>query len=244
MDNKGKGSIIFYCEHLDALEKLTNEQLGRLVRCLFKYVLGTLEESDVKNDIYIPFMFLKTQINIDKAKYEKRVEKAKKAIAARWEKHRKNTPSIHNVNVNGNVNVNDNVNDNEKATTTAAKASVDAFYFADGEVPSAPVVVAAVKDNFWKKDMTDQEIETFVAWFNYYMRDSRIPCVRRITEKRKFLIRAIWDEHNLDDLKKAFFNASQSSFLNGKTPNRFLATFEWIMQEKNFIRILEGNFNA
>lgn len=46
--------------------------------------------TDVKDNIYIAFKFLITQINIDKKKYEKRVEKNKKAAAARWETFKKN----------------------------------------------------------------------------------------------------------------------------------------------------------
>ena len=93
MDEISGLTFILYHEQIDALEDLSDEQLGRLIRCLDKYLFGTLKESEVDKDIRLVFKFMKTQINIDKKKYEKRVEKNKKAAAARWETFKKNAQS-------------------------------------------------------------------------------------------------------------------------------------------------------
>ena len=159
----------------------------------------------------------------------------------------KHTQAMHNDNGDDNDNVDDNVNVdvnvdadgdadvNENVAAAAASKNTD------GEPSVSAAAPAAEKE--WKKDMTEQEMENFVAWFNHYMKESKIPCVRNITQKRRRLMREIWDNHNLSDLKRAFYQASQSSFLNNRTKRHFLANFDWIMQPENFDRILEGNFN-
>ena len=80
MDEISGLTFILYHEQIDALEDLSDEQLGRLIRCLDKYLFGTLKESEVDKDIRLVFKFMKTQINIDKKKYEKRVEKIKRRL--------------------------------------------------------------------------------------------------------------------------------------------------------------------
>ena len=37
-------------------------------------------------------------------------------------------------------------------------------------------------------------------------------------------------------------SASQTSFLNGKGKNKFVASFDWLLKEKNFVNVYEGKF--
>lgn len=245
MDSKGKNTFILYTEQWEALKCLTDAQLGKLFRCLYNLMLGTLQMSDVTDDIRVAFMFLKTQINIDKIKYEKRVESSKKAAEIRWTKIKNMRPHAtaydrmpnDNVYDNDNGNVDVNVNENDNAAALAACDS------ADGKPPSAPAAAAAnLEGEKKKKPLTDGQIKQIVAWFNYYMQYANIPIVRKITPEREKLIREIAEAHPWEEVKKVFILASQSDFLNGRTKRQFLASFDWIMKEDNFYRILEGIF--
>lgn len=245
MDDKGKNTFILYTEQWEALKCLTDAQLGKLFRCLYNLMLGTLQMSDVTDDIRIAFMFLKTQINIDKMKYEKRVERSQKANATRWGE-KKSSTRIPNDNDHVNDNDNDHVNVDVNANENDNAAAVAACDGADGKPPSAPVAAAAENQDERKrkkKPLTEKGMEIIMGWFNHYMEEANIPCVRKLTPERETLIRAVYEAHTAAEVKKVYYNASQSPFLNSRTKKHFLANFDWIMKEENFFRILEGNFN-
>ena len=85
-------------------------------------------------------------------------------------------------------------------------------------------------------------MNTVVLEFNKYMEGQTIPCVRKMTDKRRELIQAIWQEYSWEDMQRVFRNASYSPFLNGRGKKKFLASFDWIMEKVNFLRILEGSY--
>lgn len=94
-----------------------------------------------------------------------------------------------------------------------------------------------------KKELTEGQMNTVVNEFNKFMEERNIPRLKQLTDKRRELIQTIWQEFSWEDMQKVFRNAAYSPFLNGQTKKKFLATFEWIMEKANFLRILEGTFN-
>lgn len=112
-------SFIIYSRFYKPIEKLSNEQMGRLFRALFRYC-STDEPFKVDDDIEMAFGFFSNQMDIDNAKWLEKVEKlranAKKSKSKQLRADATNCNQIGldnvNVNVNENVNVNDNVNDN------------------------------------------------------------------------------------------------------------------------------------
>lgn len=63
-----------------------------------------------------------------------------------------------------------------------------------------------------------------------------------LTNERKRLISKLLDSYSLEEIQQAFQNAEQSSFLKGKK-GKWKASFDWLIDEEHFARLLEGNYN-
>lgn len=77
-------------------------------------------------------------------------------------------------------------------------------------------------------------------YFNQYC--TNLPSIREMTEERKKHIRAFLETHDIADLYHVFDAAQKSAFLSGKTGKDWKATFDWLIQPANAIKVLEGNY--
>lgn len=111
-----KDSFILYTEQKEVIDKLNDEQAGKLIKAIYEYVeTEKMPELDPLLDIVIiPF---KQNLDRNKEKYNKISEiRAKAGAKGGKQKKQKQTKEIKcndNVNVNDNDNVNVNDNDNE-----------------------------------------------------------------------------------------------------------------------------------
>lgn len=69
------------------------------------------------------------------------------------------------------------------------------------------------------------------------------PKVQKISERRKTAIKARLKDYTIDEFKKAFTNAENSDFLRGKNNRGWRADFDWLMNENNLAKTLEGNYD-
>lgn len=69
-----------------------------------------------------------------------------------------------------------------------------------------------------------------------------LPAVKKLTPKRKQSIKARLKDYSLEDFLAVFQAAQASSFLNGSSGKWVGATFDWLMNESNMIKVLEGNY--
>lgn len=120
-----KDSFILYTEQKEVIDKLTDEQAGKLIKAIYEYVeTGEMPKLDTMLDlVIIPF---KQNIDRNADKYEetkkKRSEAGKLGAEVKKQKqakqanakfaNNKQANQAVNVNDNDNVNVNENVNDN------------------------------------------------------------------------------------------------------------------------------------
>jgi len=93
-----------------------------------------------------------------------------------------------------------------------------------------------------KEDNTNANklAEGVVEYFNGVC--VNLPKVVKLTDKRKKHILARLKEHSKEDIKKVIDLTAESNFLNGKNTNGWTASFDWIMDKSNFIKILENNY--
>lgn len=70
-----------------------------------------------------------------------------------------------------------------------------------------------------------------------------LPQVRSLTDKRKRAIKLILKKYSLKELETVFKKVEESAFLNGNSDKWSGATFDWILKESNFIKVLEGNYD-
>lgn len=68
------------------------------------------------------------------------------------------------------------------------------------------------------------------------------PTLRVLSDKRKTAIKKILDRYSIEDIRSVFENAESSSFLKGKNDRNWSATFDWLMNEDNLVKVLEGNY--
>ena len=70
-----------------------------------------------------------------------------------------------------------------------------------------------------------------------------LPRVLKLTNKRKKAINSILKKYSLEELKNIFKKVEDSSFLNGNSDKWSGATFDWLLKESNFIKVMEGNYD-
>lgn len=108
-----KNSFIVYYQYAEHFELLTDEELGRLIRAMLLYDKdGTLPQFE--GVLKMAFSFIKTQLDIDKDKFNTICERNRKNIQKRW--NTKNTTGKSGIpkNTKNTDNDNDNDNDNDK----------------------------------------------------------------------------------------------------------------------------------
>lgn len=70
------------------------------------------------------------------------------------------------------------------------------------------------------------------------------PHCTAISDSRKKAIRArINAGYTLDDFKRLFHKAENSSFLRGQNDRNWSATFDWLVKDSNMAKVLEGNYD-
>ena len=125
-----KESIVIYARQRTALKRLTDAQRGVLLDALLTYAGGE-EPTFTDGMVMVAFDFFRTQIDIDRAKYDEVCEKrreagrsgglAKKANATKcYQMQAKESKTKHD---NDNDNENNNDNDNENNTLTSVEAT-------------------------------------------------------------------------------------------------------------------------
>jgi len=81
-----KESFILHNSFYEPIKALKNEQLGKLLRAIFNYTINGEITQD--NEIFVAFMFIKKQIDIDSDKWEEtrkqRSIAGKKGMESRW----------------------------------------------------------------------------------------------------------------------------------------------------------------
>lgn len=70
------------------------------------------------------------------------------------------------------------------------------------------------------------------------------PKIRTISDERKKHIGARWRQYkgSYEDFYNLFSNAEASDFLRGNNDRRWKATFDWLLNETNMAKVLEGNY--
>lgn len=134
-------------------------------------------------------------------------------------------------NVNVNVNVNDNVNANEHVNVNA-NADVDNTSSSDEEDESAEPTTAS------RQRVPYQEV---VDLYNSVC--ISLPRVREVSNSRRKAIRSRYKKYGIEGIETVFHMAEESDFLTGRTGNgKWTASFDWIMKQSNFLKILEENY--
>ena len=247
-----KTTFVLYSEQWGPLSCLSDEQLGRLFRHIFCWLNDESldikkEEQLVDSDILLAFRFMRMQINIDIEKYQQAVQQHRERQRRYIEKKKlasvtksdvmpfiEKENEIENEKENEKEKENENEKENEKESSSIAAVG--------SSEPVANAEEAAAADSFFEK--AEKE---WMPWFNRLLDgyESQIPRLRMMTKPRAERLRELLEKYGRDVVAETFRKAAGSQFLNGRgTKNKFIAKFDWIIDEKHFLDILEGNFNG
>ncbi len=73
---------------------------------------------------------------------------------------------------------------------------------------------------------------------------SRLPRIQKLSESRKRHIKARFaDGNTVEDFQRLFETAANSPFLCGENSRSWNATFDWLIEPNNMIKVLEGNYS-
>lgn len=91
-----------------------------------------------------------------------------------------------------------------------------------------------------RKKVAPKKEKEVVDFFNETC--TRLSKVQIISVARKKKIAARISEVGFDKILEIITEVSQSDFLNGNNPRNWTADFDWILEPRNFTKILEGNY--
>lgn len=95
-----------------------------------------------------------------------------------------------------------------------------------------------------KKDNPEtMDWEGFKDFFNEKVKASKIPQVRVLTEARKRQIKGLLKKYSKKDLVKVIDICVNTPWLRGENDRGWTVSIDWIYTEKNFVKIMEGNYD-
>lgn len=72
-----------------------------------------------------------------------------------------------------------------------------------------------------------------------------LPKVIRLTDKRRLAVRRIYSKgYTTEQIDEAFRRAQASSFCTGQNDRHWKADFDWLLNENNLVKVLEGKYPA
>jgi hypothetical protein len=229
-----RGSIIGYDEELLAVEvangdvELLNETLDKLERLR---IIETNENGDI------------TFINFSKRQYDNPSDRPEE-VRKRVQKHRQ-AKHITNVTTRNE----DVTTCNEDVTTRNEEVTT-----CNEEVTTCNEEVTTCNDidtdtdtesdtDIYKKKETEATPYREIADLYHDLCPS-LPRIRVLTDKRKQQIRARWKKYrDLEIFKELFRRAEESDFLSGRNGKWTSCNFDWLMNENNMVKVLEGNYS-
>jgi len=69
------------------------------------------------------------------------------------------------------------------------------------------------------------------------------PRLTRLSDARKKAIRARMKQYSVEDFRKLFQMAEESSFLKGQNARNWSASFDWLIKDTNMAKVLDGNYS-
>lgn len=92
-----------------------------------------------------------------------------------------------------------------------------------------------------EKKEEEKKIEEVKNYFNE--KSNKMSKIMKLTAQREKHLKARIKEHDIDGIMLAIDKATSSDFLNGENQTGWKASFDWIMNPNNIVKILEGNFD-
>ena len=90
-----------------------------------------------------------------------------------------------------------------------------------------------------RKEEYEENAENILDLYHKYL--PMLPKVKKLTPQRISYINKRIDDYSLQEVEAMLIEASKSDFLTGKSKD-WKASFDWLMNPNNFLKVLEGNY--
>ena len=228
---------------------MTDRQLGNLWECPIGSAGRYLAEFKAHDMVVINVTKCKKKnIRIITVKNYNKYQQKSNNLKPQYEVSRKLSQDVSRK-LSRNVS-SDTYNDNqnviqETQQNVSRKPSCSYELKVDGKVSSLKQYNNNKQENQLTADKSKASRQAdFISWFNGKVQNARIPKIRLFTEAREKAVAQVWRQVGADSVSEVVSRAAISPFLNGEGKKRFVATFDWIFKPENFLKILEGNFDA
>ena len=229
-------SFMLYFDNREQFEMMSDAQAGELIKALFAFA-ETGEAPELSDGmVKIAFSFISSQISRDTEKYENICKKRAESVKKRWDKsNSKDTnetkdsseckSTICNTNDTNEYkckicNTNDSYTDTDKDTDKDKEED-------KADKPPRP--------------SSPKDIEKVVDLYHSICKS--FPKLKAMPDSRKKSIKARLGTYGMDTFRDVFTKVEASDFLRGQNDRKWAATFDWIIKESNFAKILDGNFD-
>ena len=178
----GKDGFIIYRSFYGPISSLTDEQLGRLFRCIFQWQIeGKANPSD---DIKMAFGFFVNQFQIDMEKYKLKCDKNRNNAIERWDKARaQDANAYERIRTDANNADNDKDKEKEKDNENVVGVEQSTPPTKNDSIPFVPPTVEEVSD--YCRSRGDDAGEVAVFFTHYDNEDWRLKNGRRMKSWRK-----------------------------------------------------------
>lgn len=219
-----KDSLIIYNSIEEVIECLEPEQVKSLMLAMIAYNKGE-EVPELDAVTKMAFIPLRQQIDRDTEKYNDKCEK--RANAGR--KGADVTNSRRSAKVGNDENktaktANAEFDENKTAKTADTEYDTDTEY-----------------DSDINKNTSTSSADAVVRLYNDLC--PSLPSVITLSDKRKRDIKTRLKKYTIDDFQKVFEKAEKSAFLRGDNERGFRASFDWLINEGNMAKVLDGNYD-
>ena len=237
-----KKAFVLYPDQWPALSNLSAQKLGLLFEAIFRTLRGE-QGATLKLDgkVKLAYDFMMNQINLDVEKWERRSAANKK-----YYEKRKQIKTIKTFKKNSvvdkeedKVEVEDKVEGTNSYVVSVEKesslAATKEISDESANFDEAAARLSKVDDEGWQRN--------FVYVFNELVKDSNIPPIKRLSKLRLEKLRVLLKDFTTKDIATVCQKAAASDFLNYRgTKHKFQATFDWLIEPENFLRVLEGTY--
>ena len=229
-------SFLMYTSLKKNIACLSLKEKGMLLDAILDYADGMEKcavEKNLSNSTKIAFSFVSNQMDVNFEKYDQICEKKRKAANKRWGKSEgdaRASSALHNENDNENDNENEK---KEEINSSSSSSNNDSDGVAEEEDEEEKILKFSKKGALGWMSLFKDLVET---------NESRIPPPKIMTLERARGLYQLIKKFGRETVANVFRKAAQTSFLNGKGKNKFVASFDWLLEEKNFVNVYEGNF--
>lgn len=248
-----KDNFILYTLYYDAIMFLTDEQAGRLIKAIYRYVKTETEEEITDPSIAFAYTLIVTQIKESSRKYEEKCKRLREnASKGGLQKA---------ANASNDLQEQANATEDSKSKQMVVNGSKCKQNLADVSIRQDKTRQDKTTINKEDKDKKDElslcataqsssssDYSTVVDYWNAAVEKhgSVMRPLRGLTENRKAAIRARLREHKQEGMaaiRQMIDKAVVSDFLNGRNSRNAIFTFDRLMSPSMFQKTLEGNFD-